>query len=524
MSLSRRTFVAAAAAAASLPRALAAPFELEEASIAALQSGQQSGRYTAQSLCESYLARIQDLDRTGPALRAVIETNPDALAIARALDQERKSKGPRGPLHGIPILIKDNIDTADRMSTTAGSLALEGSIAKADSFVALQLRAAGAVILGKTNLSEWANFRSTHSTSGWSGRGGLTRNPYALDRNTSGSSSGSAAATAANLCAAAVGSETDGSIVSPSAMCALVGIKPTVGLIGRSGIIPISINQDTAGPMARTVADAAALLSALAGVDPRDPYTQTPARKSAPDYTKFLDPNGLRGARIGVARKFFGTNRDVDALMESAIEEIKRRGAVIVDPADLPTHGKFDDSEFEAMLYEFRDGLNRYLSATAPSVQVRSLDALIEFNEKNRTREMPYFGQEILLQARKKSPFNGKAYMDALAKNRRLSRTEGIDAVLKKNNLDAILAPAGGPAWLTDLVAGDHDTGGSSTPAAVAGYPNIAVPAGFVHGLPVGISFFGAAWSEPTLIKIASGFEAAVNARRKPEFLPTAPV
>ncbi len=522
MKLSRRGFLAATAAAAQVKA-----FELDEITIAQLQAGQRAGKYTAQSLLEKYLARIQDVDRAGPALRAVIETNPDAMATAQALDQERKAKGPRGPLHGIPILIKDNIDTADRMMTTAGSLALEGSIAKRDSFVAQRLRAAGAVILGKTNLSEWANFRSTHSTSGWSGRGGLTRNPYALDRNTSGSSSGSGAGVAANLCAAALGTETDGSIVSPSAMNGLVGIKPTVGLIGRSGIIPISINQDTAGPMARTVADAAALLTALAGVDPNDSYTQAGAGKASQDYTKFLDANGLRGMRIGVARKFFGYSRDVDALMESSIAEMKRRGAVMVDPADLPTHGKFDDSEFEAMLYEFKDGLNRYLSGTAAQVKVRSLDALLAFNEKNRAREMPYFGQEILLQAQKKGPLTEKGYLDAVAKNRQMSRGQGIDAVLAnggKGRLDAIVAPAGGPAWLTDLVTGDHDIGGSSTPAAVAGYPNITVPAGFVRGLPVGISFFGAAWSEGLLIKIASGFEAAVKARRKPEFLGTAVV
>jgi len=534
MNLSRRSFVAAAAVGRKVtgPKivGMAAvtadsyPFELDELTVAQLQAAQRSGKYTAQSLVEKYLARIQAIDRAGPALRAVIEINPDALAIAQALDLERKAKGPRGPLHGIPILIKDNIETADRMMTTAGSLALEGSVAKRDSFVAQRLRATGAVILGKTNLSEWANFRSTHSSSGWSGRGGQTRNPYALDRNTSGSSSGSGAGTAANLCAAAIGTETDGSIVSPSAMNALVGIKPTVGLIGRSGIIPISINQDTAGPMARTVADAAALLTALTGIDPNDPYTQASAGKSQPDYTKFLDPNGLKGARLGIARKFFGNNRDVDALMETAIAEMKRRGAIIVDPADLPTHGQFDSTEFDAMLYEFKDGLNRYLAGTQPNVKVRSLDALIAFNEKNRVREMPYFGQEILLQAQKKGPLTEKAYQDALTKNRLMSRAQGIDAVLAKDKLHAIVAPAGGPAWLIDLVAGDHDTGGSSTPAAVAGYPNITVPAGFVRGLPVGISFFGAAWSEGTLIKIASGFEAATKARRKPAFLPTAPV
>ena len=535
--LSRRGFITSTAAGAALAGAAdaqqsgagvasarVADFELDELTIAQLQDGQTSGRFTAQSLVEKYLTRIQDVDRAGPMLRAVIETNPQALEIAQALDQERKAQGPRGPLHGIPILIKDNIETGDRMMTTAGSLALEGSIAKRDSFVAQKLREAGAVILGKTNLSEWANFRSTHSSSGWSGRGGQTRNPYALDRNTSGSSSGSGAGTAANLCAAAVGSETDGSIVSPSAMNGLVGIKPTVGLIGRSGIIPISINQDTAGPMARTVADAAALLTVMAGVDPNDSYTQAGVGKAAKDYTAFLDRDGLRGARLGVARKFFGYNRDVDALMETAIAEMKRAGAIIVDPADLPTHGKYDDSEFDAMLYEFRDGINRYLSSTQPGVSVRSLEDLIAFNEKNAAREMPYFAQEILLQAQKKGPLTEKAYLDALAKNRLMSRKQGIDAVLEKDKLHAIVAPAGGPAWLIDLVTGDHDTGGSSTPAAVAGYPNIAVPAGFVHGLPVGISFFGAAWSEGLLIKIGSGFEAAMNARKKPQFLNTAAV
>jgi len=528
--LSRRGFLAstavgaAAGSGAHAQQATPKPvpsFELDELTIAQLQ------KFTAQALVEKYFARINEVDRSGPTLRAVIETNPDALAIAQALDQERQAKGPRGPLHGIPVLIKDNIDTADRMMTTAGSLSLEGSIAKRDSFVVQRLRAAGAVILGKTNLSEWANFRSKHSSSGWSGRGGQTRNPYVLDRNTSGSSSGSGAGVAANLCAVAVGTETDGSIISPSAMNGLVGIKPTVGLIGRSGIIPISVNQDTAGPMARTVADAAALLTVLAGVDPNDPYTQASVGKTAQDYTTFLDPNGPRGARIGIARKFFGYNRDVDALMETAIAEMKRLGAAIVDPADLPTHGKFDESEFDAMLYEFKDGLNRYLSGTQASVKVRSLDALIAFNEKNRAREMPYFGQEILIQAQKKGPLTEKAYRDAVAKNRLMSRAQGIDAVLAnggKGRLDAIVAPAGGPAWLIDLVTGDHDTGGSSTPAAVAGYPNITVPAGFVHGLPVGISFFGAAWSEGVLIKIASGFETAVRARKKPEFLSTASV
>ena len=499
-------------------------FELDELTVADLQRHMRSGRYSARSLTEKYLARIAEIDRQGPALHSVLETNPEAVAIARALDEERRTKGPRGPMHGIPVLIKDNIDTADRMTTTAGSLALEGSIAVQDSFVAARLRAAGAVILGKTNLSEWANYRSTHSSSGWSGRAGQTRNPFVLDRNPCGSSSGSGAAAAANLCAVAIGTETDGSIVCPAALCGLVGIKPTVGLVSRAGIIPISASQDTAGPMTRTVADAAALLSALTGVDSRDPRTQASAGKAAPDYTQFLDPNGLRGARIGVARKFFGYSREVDAIMESAIAEMKRQGAVIVDPADIPTHGEFDRFESIVLSYEFKDGLNKYLATTRPGVGVRTLAGAIAFNEKNRAREMPYFGQEIFLQSEARGPLTDKVYVEALERCRVLSREQGIDAVLKKSNLQALVAPAGGPAWLTDLVTGDHDTGGSSSPAAVAGYPNIAVPAGFVHGLPVGISFFGTAWSEPVLIRLAYAFEQATKVRRKPGFLATARV
>jgi amidase len=498
-------------------------FELDELSIADLQRHMRSGRYSARSLTEKYLSRIAEIDRQGPGLHSVLETNPDAIAIARALDEERRVKGPRGPMHGIPVLIKDNIDTADRMTTTAGSLALEGSIALQDSFVAQRLRAAGAVILGKTNLSEWANYRSTHSSSGWSGRGGQVRNPYILDRNPCGSSSGSGSAGSANLAAVTVGTETDGSIVCPSALCGLVGIKPTVGLVSRSGIVPISASQDTAGPMCRTVADAAALLSVLTGIDPRDSATSASAGKSAPDYTQFLDPNGLRGARIGVARKFFGYSRDVDTLMESCISEMKGLGAVIVDPADLPDS---DVGHYESIVlsYEFKDGLNKYLAGTRPSVAVRSLADAIAFNEKNSAREMPYFGQEIFQQSQARGPLTDKMYTDAVEKCRTLSREQGIDAVLKKNNLQALIAPAGGPAWLIDLITGDHDTGGSSSPAAVAGYPNIAVPAGFVHGLPVGISFFGAAWSEPVLIKLAYAFEQATKVRRKPSFLPTARV
>jgi amidase len=496
-------------------------FELDEATIATLQVEMASGRFTARAIAEKYLERIEQIDKSGPAVNAVLEINPDTLAIAGALDEERKSKGARGPLHGVPVIIKDNIDTADRMATTAGSLALEGSIAPRDSFVAERLRAAGAVILGKANLSEWANFRARNSSSGWSGRGGQTRNPYALDRNPSGSSSGSAVAVAANLCAVAVGTETDGSIVGPSAVNGIVGIKPTVGLVSRAGIIPIAHSQDTAGPMARSVTDAAILLGALAGPDPRDPATAKAGGNLHTDYRHFLQPGRLRGARIGVARKFFGYHRDVDRLMDIALDVMKRQGAVLVDPADLPRSG-FGGSGFEVLLYEFKAGLNAYLAGLDPKVQVRSLKEVIAFNEKNRDREMPYFGQETMLKAEEKGPLTDKAYLYALAKCRRLSQTEGIDAVMRKHNLDAIVAPAGGPAGLTDLILGDHDIGGSSSPAAVAGYPSITVPAGFVHGLPVGISFFGAAWSEPKLLRIAYSFEQASGSRRAPRFLTTA--
>lgn len=497
------------------------PFELEEVSIAELQRGMQSGKYSARSIAEKYLERIEEIDRRGPAINSVIEINPEAVEIADALDRERKAKGARSPLHGIPVLIKDNIDTADRMTTTAGSLALEGSRPAKDAFIAARLREAGAVILGKTNLSEWANFRSTHSTSGWSGRGGQTRNPYALDRNPCGSSSGSGAAVAASLAAVAVGTETDGSIVCPSSANSIVGIKPTLGLVSRSGIIPIAHSQDTAGPMGRTVTDAAVLLGALTGIDSRDSVTEQSRGKSFSDYTKFLDPAGLRGARIGVARKFFGFSDKVDRLMQTAIDEMKRQGAVIIDPANVATAGKFDDSEFEVLLYEFKADLNSYLASLGPGSRVKSLKEIIEFNEKNKEREMPYFGQEIFIRAEAKGPLASKAYKMALAKNLRLSRAEGIDAVMLKHNLDALVAPTGGPPWPTDLINGDHFAGASSTPAAVAGYPNINVPAGYIFGLPVGISFFGRAYSEPTLIKLAYAFEQATLLRRPPKFLPT---
>ena len=495
-------------------------FELQEITIAQLQAAIESGKYTSRSITEMYLARIDALDKNGPAINSIIELNPDALSIADALDKERKEKGVRGPLHGIPVLIKDNIDTADRMSTTAGSLALAGSIAPKDAFIVWRLRESGAVILGKTNLSEWANFRSAHSISGWSGRGGQTKSPYALDRNPCGSSSGSGSAVAANLCAIAIGTETDGSIVCPSSGASLVGIKPTLGLLSRSGIIPIAASQDTAGPMARNVADAAALLSVLTGIDQSDKVTRRSLGKSQPDYTKFLDANGLRGARLGIVRGSFGFNERVDKLINESIQTMKGLGAIIVDPANIPTAGKFDDSEMEVLLYEFKDGLNSYLAALGANAPVHSMKEIIEFNEKNSDKEMPYFGQDIMIRAQAKGPLTSREYRLALAKDLRLSQTLGIDAVMIKNRLDALIAPTGGPAWLTDPANGDHFTGGFSTPSAVAGYPHITVPAGFAFGLPVGISFIGRAWAEPTLIKLAYAYEQATKFRRPPEFLP----
>jgi len=513
-----------AGAAASAPPEMQArlkAFDLDEITVAGLQQAMQSGRLTARSIAEKYLGRIEDADKHGPGVNSIIETNPDALDIAEELDRERKARGPRGPLHGIPVLIKDNIATRDRMMTTAGSLALVGARAPRDSFVAKKLREAGAVILGKTNLSEWANIRSNRSTSGWSGRGGLTRNPYALDRNPCGSSSGSGAAVSANFCALAIGTETDGSIVCPANANGIVGIKPTVGLVSRAGIVPIAHSQDTAGPMARTVADAAILLGALTGVDADDPATGSSQAKALMDYTRFLDPQGLRGSRIGVVRKSFGISDAVDALMNQAIDEMKRQGAVIVDPADIESMEQVGNSEFQVLLYELKADLNSYLAALGPGAPVHSLEEIIEFNEHNREKEMPYFGQDTFIKAQAKGPLTEKAYLDALEKDHRLTRKEGIDAVMEKFQLDALVAPTGGPAFLTDLVDGDHDTGGSSTPAAVAGYPNITVPAGFIFGLPVGISFFGRAYSEPTLIKAAYSFEQATRHRRAPQFLPT---
>jgi amidase len=497
-------------------------FELEEVTIPELQDALKSGRFTARSLAEKYLERIAGVDKRGPAINSIIELNPDALAIADSLDAERKSKGSRGPLHGIPVLIKDNIGTADRMMTTAGSLALLGFGPAKDSEVARRLRAAGAVVLGKTNLSEWASFRSSHSSSGWSGRGGQTRNPYALDRSPCGSSSGSAAATSANLCAASVGSETDGSIVCPSSGNGLVGIKPTVGLVSRAGIIPIAHSQDTAGPICRNVTDAAILLSAMCGEDANDPATKAAGRKSARDYSVFLEPGGLRGARIGIVRKSYDFTETTDGILGAALDAMKSEGAVLIDPVEIESLGKFDDSEMDVLLYEFKADLNAYLAAAGPGVPVHSLKEIIEFNEKNRKRELTWFGQDLLVKADEKGPLTEKKYQDALAQNHRLTRTDGIDAVMDKHRLDALVAMTAGPSWVIDLLDGDHDTGGSSSLAAVAGYPNINVPAGFVFGMPVGISFFGRAWSEPTLIKIAYAFENVTKKRTPPRFLPTA--
>jgi amidase len=496
-------------------------FELDEISISELQQGMQSGKFNARAIAEHYLARIDAIDKHGPAINSVIETNPDALAIADALDKERRENGPRGPLHGVPILIKDNIDTADHMLTTAGSLSLVGTKPTKDSFVAKKLRGAGALILGKTNPSEWANIRSSHSTSGWSGRGGLTKNPYALDRNPCGSSSGSGAAVSANLCAAAIGTETDGSIVCPASANGVAGIKPTVGLISRSGIIPISHTQDTAGPMCRTLRDAAILLGALAGVDAEDGATLDGRRRNFPDYTRFLDPDGLRGARIGVVRKYFGFSDTVDALMEESLVLMKKQGATVVDPAEIATFGKTGENELLVLLYELKADLNVYLTRLGPGAPVRSLAEVIKFNEDNRDKEMPYFGQDMLIKAEAKGPLSSREYLEALNNNLRLARKEGIDATMDKFNLDVLVAPTGGPAWLTDLVNGDNSVGGSANAAAVAGYPSVSVPAGFVFGLPVGISFFGRAWSEPTLIKIAYSFEQAAKTRKQPKFLST---
>ncbi len=492
-------------------------FPAPEATIAGLQERMDSGELTARSLAKAYLARVELIDRGGPGLRSVIEVNPDALALADALDAERRARGPRGPLHGIPVLVKDNVDTADAMKTTAGSLALLGAEPERDAFVVRRLRGAGAVLLGKTNLSEWANFRSTRSTSGWSARGGQCRNPYALDRNPCGSSSGSAVAVSADLGAVAVGTETDGSIVCPASSNGVVGIKPTLGLVSRAGIVPIAHSQDTAGPLARTVADAATLLEALAGADPRDPATAR--APTALDLVGALDDGRLEGVRIGVARNMAGFHDRVDAVLEDALDALRDLGAELVDPADVPHATELEEPELEVLLFEFKADLEAYLGGLGGEAP-RTLAELIAFNEEHRDDEMPLFGQDLFLKANDRGPLTDPVYVEALATCGRLAREEGIDAVMDEHRLDALIAPSGGPAWVTDPVNGDHYVGGNTTPAAVAGYPSVSVPAGFAFALPVGVSFIGRAWSEPTLIRIAHAFERVTGHRRPPTFAP----
>ena len=494
---------------------------LEEQTIAELQAAMESGQYTSQRLVEMYSERIAALNTNGPMLRAVIEMNPDALAIAERLDRERAEHGPRGPLHGIPILLKDNIDTADGMETTAGSLALVGAKLTRDAWVVRQLRASGAVILGKANMSEWANFRSTHSSSGWSARGGQARNPYALDRSPCGSSSGSATAVAANLCAVSVGTETDGSILCPASINGVVGIKPTVGLTSRVGVVPISHSQDTIGPFARTVGDAAILLGALAGADPRDPVTQASAGHIPADYRASLSPDALRGARIGIPREIYtGYSEKVDAVFARVIETLKSLGAVLVDPANIPSAKQMRESEAEltVLLYEFKADLNAYLATVGPEAQAHTLEELIAFNRAHAEQELPYFGQELFELAQQKGPLSEQEYLDARAECLRLACDEGIDAVMRQHNLDALCMPTAEPAWKIDLIDGDHSMGGASQPAALAGYPAISVPAGHTFGLPIGVAFMGKAFSEAKLTGYAYAFEQATKARRAPTY------
>ena len=497
-------------------------FEFDEVTVNDLQRMMESGEHTARSITEAYIERIEAMDRQGPELRSMIEINPDALEIADDLDAERSAGGPRGPLHGIPVALKDNLDTHDRMTTTAGSLALEGSIPPRDSFVAERLRAAGAILLAKANMSEWAYFRGVRATSGWSARGGQCRNPYALNRNPCGSSSGSGVAASANLCALTVGTETGGSIMCPSSSNGIVGIKPTVGLWSRSGIIPISHSQDTAGPMTRTVPDAAILLGGGVGVDPRDEATSRSEGNFHADYTQFLDPAGLEGARIGVARSFTGFDPRVMALFEDAILAMRDAGAVIVDPANLPVANWRDELPLIVLEYEFKADLNAYLATLGPDAPVRSLAEIIEFNEQNAELEMPYFGQQRMIASQARGPLTDEVYLNAVRTIQRGNREEGIDALMNEHQLDAIVAPTRDLPWTTDHIKGDRLDGGSSAgPAAIAGYPDISVPMGFVSGLPAGVSFFGRAWSEPVLIRIAYAFEQATQHRTAPTFAPT---
>ncbi len=492
-------------------------FDLNEITIDELQKKMESGEIMAVQICEKYLERIKQAD---PLLKSVIELNPDALEIARQMDEERKAGKIRGALHGIPILLKDNIDTGDKMQTTAGSLALEGNIAPKDAFIIKKLRDAGAVVLGKTNLSEWANFRSTNSSSGWSGRGGQVRNPFCLDRSPCGSSSGTGAAVSANLCAIGIGTETNGSIVCPSGINGIVGIKPTLGMWSRQGIIPIAHSQDTAGPMARTVKDAAILLGALAEFDSSDAETHLEKGENFTDYTQFLDENGLAGMRIGIASEMIGFNAKVDALFKLAVEAIKAKGAEIIEEVKFENLRKWDDPSYQVLLYEFKADLNKYLQEH-PSAPVKNMAEIIEFNRKNADREMPWFAQEIFELAQSKGDLTTEEYLTALKESKRFAGKEGINAVMEKHNLDAIIAQTNGPAWTIDWVNGDHYSGGSSSPAAISGFPNVTVPMGTVEGLPVGISFFGKAWSEPKLLKIAYAFEQATKHRKTPGFWET---
>lgn len=497
-------------------------FELDEVTVAELQRGMESGERTARSIVELYLGRIDEIDRAGPELRSIIETNPDALAVADELDDERRQGRVRGPLHGIPVALKDNIDTRDGMTTTAGSLALEGSIPPRDSFIAERLRAAGAILLAKANMSEWAYFRGERATSGWSARGGQCRNPYALDRNPCGSSSGSGVAASANLAALTIGTETGGSIMCPSSINGVVGIKPTVGLWSRSGVIPISHSQDTAGPMCRTVRDAAILLGAATGVDPRDPATAASEGRSQTDYTQFLDEGGLRGARIGVARSFAGFDPRVVTLFDEAIEAMSAEGAILVDPANLSPAAWNDPLSLVLLEYEFKADLNAYLATLGPDAPVKTLADVIAFNEANADREMPHFGQERMISSQARGPLTDPEYLNAVRTIQRANREEGIDALMAEHDLDAIVAPTMGLAWPTDHIKGDRLDGGSSAgPAAIAGYPDISVPMGFVKGLPVGVSLFGRAWSEPTLLRIAYAYERATNHRTAPTYSAT---
>jgi amidase len=526
--MNRRDFVLATTAAslaasgaarsASPAAPVAAHAKATELSVAGIEAAFAEDRLTSVQLTQAYLARIAALNQRGPNLRAVLETNPKALEIAAALDAERKAGNVRGPLHGVPILIKDNVETADHMMTTAGSLALEGWYAPQDAPLVGRLRAAGAVILGKTNMSEWANFRSTHSVSGWSGRGGQTRNPYALNRTPSGSSSGSAVAVAANLCAVAVGSETNGSIVSPASVNGLVGLKPTVGLVSRRGMIPISHSQDTAGPLTRSVRDAAVMFGVMAGDDAQDPASAADAGHFESDYVRYLDNEGLRDARVGLARNFFADNAPMNRFLDQQVAVLKQAGAMIVDPADLPMDQATGDAELQVLLYEFKADLNAYLARLPANFPVHTLAELIRFNEAHAPSELPLFDQELLRQADAMGGLDAAGYRAARDTCLTAMRSKGIDRLVAEHQLDAIVTLTAGPAGLIDIVNGDYDTGGCSSPAAIAGYPHITVPAGLHAGLPVGLSFFGAAFSEGKLLRLASGFEHVTNGRVPPQF------